>query len=238
MKKGDPVGYDVLAQEYYDDSHRTSRNFDETTASYFRESPVKPPSHGGILEAGSGRGRANEFLGWPSSRVIHLDSSRRMLRLDDRAECRARVQGDARQLPFADRFIDASCAFLYDAFNTPAFYDELSRVLKPGGIFVGTLPHPVWGEALRESMGICIDRAVFQVNDGSEVSVPSHLLYEPKLRSWMASCGFKAERIESVTLPKTVDRVSSDILISAEEVDVDPYNLPILQVIVAVYRGE
>ena len=76
-------GYDEIATEYYDTRHVTSRNFDNTTRVALAENPIAVPD-GLVLEIGSGRGRAIEFLHVDASCIVQLDNSEAMFALEGR----------------------------------------------------------------------------------------------------------------------------------------------------------
>src|SRR4051794_24652540 len=95
--------YDQIADEYYDAGHITSRNFDHTTIEALKTHPFQVPTDGLVLEVGAGRGRANEFLQVPLSRVIQLDSSEQMLHLPVREASLLTVSADACQIPLVSQ---------------------------------------------------------------------------------------------------------------------------------------
>src|SRR5579862_4644069 len=92
----EPVtAYSLLANEYYEDKHITSRNFDVATAVGVEH--LRGVQHTGlVLELGAGRGRVGEFLHIPPDRVVQTDGSRTMLELEPRESSLLRVHCDAR----------------------------------------------------------------------------------------------------------------------------------------------
>lgn len=104
-----------------------------------------------VLEVGCGAGQCSRWLEGQGARVTGFDLSVRQLqharRIDEqlgRAPLRL-VQADATALPFADGAFDIVCS----AFGAVPFVAdsarlmrEVSRVLRPGGLWAFSVPHP------------------------------------------------------------------------------------------------
>jgi SAM-dependent methyltransferase len=96
-----------------------------------------PPAR--VLDLGTGTGAGALWLGreFPEARVTGLDISEAMIeraRAKLSAELSGRVDfvvGDAERLPFADGSFD-----LVAQISVPVFFDEVARVLAPGGYVV------------------------------------------------------------------------------------------------------
>ena len=230
----DVTPYDALANEYYDDVHKTCRNFDATTVTALAGIRSNLPS-GKVLEVGAGRGRANEFLGIEPQRVVQLDNSVAMLRLEPREDSFLRVLNDAESLPFPDNEFDLVLGFLCDPFLGLNFLSEARRVLKPGGLLVATTPSEPWGKALRGDLGVDDMETRFVLRDGSNVKVPSALYPVAQLRSMLEAAGFKRKSIEinSYCLPKTAEPVSDDVIAPAKRLGISPHELSLLDLIEA-----
>lgn len=91
------------------------------------------------LDVGCGTGAAALFLSreFPQARVRGIDLSEEMIReavakvgLDPEGRIAFRV-GDASALPYPEQFFDLVCGL-----NMPPFFDQLVRVLRPGGFVV------------------------------------------------------------------------------------------------------
>lgn len=120
-----------------------------------------------ILDAGSASGAASRTLAarFRRSRVISLDSSLAMLRQAKRLRSRfgrlREVQGDARQLPFRTGSIDLVFANMLLPWidDGPAFFQDVARILRVGGLFVFSALGP---DSLREI------RDAWRAADGGE----------------------------------------------------------------------
>ncbi|MFB9376364.1 class I SAM-dependent methyltransferase [Kineococcus gynurae] len=104
-----------------------------------------------VLEIGAGSGQCARWLRTQGAEVLATDLSLGMLRegvlVDEAAGVRTpMLQCDARRLPFADATFDVVCTsygalpFVADA---GAVLAEVARVLRPGGRFAASVPHPV-----------------------------------------------------------------------------------------------
>ncbi|MFA6427482.1 MAG: class I SAM-dependent methyltransferase [Candidatus Magasanikbacteria bacterium] len=139
-------GYDLAAQNYdkkkaYLDSFEKDVLFDV----------LGDVSGKKILDVGAGTGRVSIELAKRGAHVVALDVSEKMLekikdsrlRLTTDGQARLKIKkivGDAESLPFEDESFDGVvAAFLIVHLKDPQrFFDEVYRVLKPGGFFVVT----------------------------------------------------------------------------------------------------
>lgn len=226
--------YDALANEYYDDVHKTCRNFDATTFAALAHLRSQL-STGKVLEVGAGRGRAHEFLNIEPERVVQLDNSSAMLGLEPREDSFLRVLSDAESLPFPDDEFDLLLGFLCDPFLGLNFLSEARRVLKPGGLLVATTPSETWGKALRGHLGVDDMETRFLLRDGSTVKVPSALYPAAQLTSMLETAGFSRESISisSHCLPTDAEPVSNDVSTPARRLGVLSHELPLVDLIEA-----
>lgn len=225
--------YDIIADEYYDPRHITSRNFDDATRVYLRENSLSVPGHGLALDLGSGRGRLNEYCGVEPMRIVHADISMKMLRLKERESALGRVLANALALPFRAGVFTIVAAFLFDPFNEMGLFGEVARVMNRGGIFIGTIPHYEWGLALRSGVGNSLHEAVFMLKNGGRM-VRSSILSAPKqLVDDLTGVGLKVLRNETLTLPNHVKHVSPDIELPAQVMRQSVYHVPVIQLVVA-----
>jgi SAM-dependent methyltransferase len=228
MNKGRNA-YDILAREYYTPFHKTSRNFDLASATFLRDWRTTLTDEL-IVELGAGRGRANEFLGVSPMLLIQLDSSESMLEIEPREECLIRILSDARSTPFLPSTFGTALAFLFDPFNEPMFYNEVFRILKVGGYFIGTLPSYEWGVPLRDSLGIARETTRFYTQQGELVSAASFLTTIEEIERRLREAGFVEIEIAEAMLPAEAIEVSPDIEAAAKEVSVSVFDLPLVQV--------
>lgn len=94
-----------------------------------------------ILDVGAGTGRLTVMLRDHRAEVVALDVSEKMLEeLHRKNKHIQTVVGDAESLPFPDNDFDiVTAAFLIVHLKNPTrFFDEVYRVLKPGGLFLVT----------------------------------------------------------------------------------------------------
>ena len=111
------------------------------------------------LDLGAGTGDLSaEFRRQGADRVFSLDVSAAMLVRAERKFGRDRIdwmQGDALQLPFPGQALDvvASAFVMRNLPDLVGSFEEMARVLKPGGRLVGLdITHPpdtAWGRVLR-----------------------------------------------------------------------------------------
>ncbi|MGA1839687.1 MAG: class I SAM-dependent methyltransferase [bacterium] len=226
-------GYDILANEYYDSSHKTCRNFDYTTKAAIEDLSIKKivPRSGMVLEVGCGRGRCSEFLGISASRIVQLDSSRKMLALEDREQSIMRIHADATAVPLFDQQFSAVIGFLVDSFIGLNFLKEVYRLLKPGGLLLATTPTPEWGHPLRVDLEFEVSFARFITKKEETVIVASTLNSDKKLNKMLQQCGFEGISVTSHCLPENAKTISPDIKKVADKKGISVYKLPIVHLI-------
>lgn len=226
-------GYDALASEYYDSFHRTCRNFDETTVNVLTDRPVTIPAEGLVLDVGCGRGCCVEFLGVDAQRIVQLDSSRKMLELQDREPCCLRIHADATDMPLLDGQFIAVVGFLIDPFIGLNLFSEVFRLLRGGGVFFASTPTLEWGLSLRNALAMDASSARFLTKHQETVIVPSTLIRAEKLDEMLTHTGFQDIQVTSHCLPRTANQISPDIQCVAEEREIEVYELPIIHLISA-----
>lgn len=227
--------YDLIAQEYYNERHITSRNFDLTTISAFKKMQIIIPDHGLVLEFGAGRGRANQFLNIKSNRIVQSDLSEKMLSIADREECLLKILCDATDTPFFDEQFSLSCAFLCDPYYSLEFLIEAYRITKTNGYFIATLPSSTWGNSLRDEINIRRNETKFLTDTKQEIFVPSFLATKEQILSDLHLAGFKEKYIDifSWKLPEEVTSISPHILLSAELQKMSPYSIDLIDIVIA-----
>jgi SAM-dependent methyltransferase len=242
VKRGMPRGehlpergssYDLIAAEYYEARHVTSRNFDAATAAFFRSRTCPFPSDGMVLEIGAGRGSVGGLCGLAHDRVIQTDVCLAMLMLRPREKSRWRLQCDARSLPFVDRGFAGVAALLFDPYNGFRAFAEISRVLRTDGVFLGTLPHHEWGTQLRAMRRQDASIAAFRTKSGETVELPSVLSTDEELIGALRAVSLEPCCLADLYLPPDVTAVSPDIADPAQELGISAYNLPIVKLVIA-----
>jgi len=227
------TSYDDIADEYYDNRHITSRNFEAATLAFFKKWKFPISKNGLVLDLGCGCGRTNYYCGIDNDRIVQCDISGKMLNLTPREKCKEKIHGDAMALKFPPHTFAGVVAFLFDPFNKPNVYREISRILSDGGIFIGTLPHYIWGKTLRKIRGYSINKARLVTKDGKIFESDSFLMDDKKIEDCLTQA--QLEHIESydLCLPISEEKISKDILDPAEAIGVSPHELPIVKLIIA-----
>ncbi|WP_242454778.1 class I SAM-dependent methyltransferase [Bailinhaonella thermotolerans] len=104
-----------------------------------------------VLEIGCGAGQCARWLVTQGARAVGVDLSYRQLQHSRRIDLDTGLRlpvaaADARALPFADESFDAVCS-AYGAIpfvaDSAAVMREAARVLRPGGLFVFSVTHPI-----------------------------------------------------------------------------------------------
>jgi SAM-dependent methyltransferase len=225
--------YDGIAREYYEERHITSRNFDVATLDYLEKRGCFIPSSGFVLDLGCGRGKASLYCKVDPNRLIQADISENMLLLQHREPARIRIRCNALSLPFQNMKFAAVVAFLYDPYNKEMLYREIFRILDHRGVFIGTLPNYEWGRMLRIKRGYDLKKARFVSRAGSMIDRDSILMSKEEIRNILSEKGFDQIEIESLKLPISQKKISPDIIDPAQELDISPYNLEIIELIIA-----
>lgn len=227
--------YDQIAGEYYDVFHKTCRNFDETTLSALEPLRARIPRDGLILDIGCGRGRCVEYLKVDPNRIVQLDNSLAMLELSAREDCLIRVLHDAERLPFLDMAFACVASFLCDTFFGLNFLSEAFRVLRPGGVFLATIPSFEWGMALRRELSIDSCETRFKTIAGGEIRVPSILVSTDLLVAMLEKVGFDGSQIEvqKHRLPEGTHPISEDVMTVAHRLKCAVQDLDLIYLIIA-----
>ena len=183
-------GYDIIANEYYDVGHVTSRNFDHTTTAALTHDPF-PCDAGLMLELGAGRGRATEFLGVDKTRLIQLDSSEAMFALPNREPCGLKILSDACRIPLVSQQFAFVVGFLVDPFMGLDCLGEAFRMLKDGGRLLLTAPTKRWGDALRSKLKIDPMTTRFKILGTEQtVELPSVLHTPDRIREMLETVSY------------------------------------------------
>jgi SAM-dependent methyltransferase len=198
MGTGRIVRYDAVAAEYYDENrHPTSANFREASARVLESWLDQIPRANGLsCEVGAGDSLWAELLvrrGESLRDFIVTDASFSMLRHSEKweAEGLRSIVSRAEELPLCDGSLNLLISSLGDPYNEPAFWREVSRVLRPGSRCLYTTPSYEWAMAFREGKPLDeIMAAEFELSDGRIVLV----------RSWIYSISEQVRLIEAYDL--------------------------------------
>ncbi|KGM14468.1 class I SAM-dependent methyltransferase [Cellulomonas bogoriensis] len=118
-----------------------------------------------VLEVGAGAAQCSRWLRAAGAHPVASDVAWRMLTaFDGDGDGVARVQADARALPFAaDSFDTAFTAFGAIPFVPDAarVHQEVARVLRPGGTWVFAVTHPIRWAMPDDPEGLEITRSYF-----------------------------------------------------------------------------
>lgn len=131
--------WDAVAETY-----ARSRSVDGEDAALLDELLDALPSAPHVLDLGCGDGRRTAANLLPGATVTGLDFSRRQLELAAEAvPAMAGVQADMTAIPFDAGTFDAAVAYhaIFHVPRTqhPVVYEELARVLRPGGLLLTTV---------------------------------------------------------------------------------------------------
>ena len=138
------AGYDGMAATY-DDRRTSDPEENEGLVALAESLPERPR----LLDLGcGGAGGALQYL--PDERAVGLDFSTEQLRLARQRTGAALVTGEMTSLPFAADSFDAVTAF-YSVIHLPIAehgdcYEEVARVLQPGGEFLFSMADDWAGE--------------------------------------------------------------------------------------------
>jgi len=226
--------YDLLADEYYDTDHLTTRNFDDSTARYLARVRLMTSKYlkGTVVDVGSGRGQlAHYFPGHTSAYRYEVDLSRKMLDLPRQSAIDGRIHASAFEVPLRDSIADLVTAFLFDPFNVAPIEKEMRRITRPDGLFIGTLPSIEWALPVRTAAGLAIDRTQFCLRDGTVVEAPSFVSSHSELRDRFATVGFSDVAVFDIAPSMSGRPLSRHVLHAASVRGVEPDRLGLVTVV-------
>lgn len=149
-----------------------------------------------VLDLASGTGDLCVDLARAGHRPISIDLSLGMLKADHSGA--PRVQGDILRLPIPDASVDGvTCGFaLRNLVDLPPFFEELARVVRPGGrialLDVGVPRNPI----VRFGHGIYFGKIVPKV--GAWLSDPAAYRYLPKSVAYLPPTDQMVEALRQV----------------------------------------
>lgn len=173
--------YRMLADEYYDAvRHPTCANFRDASEQLIGSWLGGMLGTEPVCEVGCGMSIiAGMYWGMnlPLKNLYLTDSTSRMLAYSDkwRSAGAHLLLADATELPFTSNSIAICIASLGDPYNRPAFWDELARIMTPGGYAVFTTPSFEWAREYRlsDQDGSTEDTAEFRLANGKTILAAS-----------------------------------------------------------------
>ena len=212
--------YDVVAAEYYDAQlHPTCANFRSASSCLIERFLQRVPTDGRrVVEFGAGRSVVAEILlrqcvGLETLTLI--DQSVAMLEYSRRFEefGAKLIVSAAEQLPLEAGSVDVGVACLGDPYNASAFWSEVFRVLRPGGLMYYTTPSYEWSSAFRvgsDDMYV----AEFRLRDSSIAYMPSIVVGRESQTAMIESSRLKIAEYNAVRLDELNDiNISPKLLI-------------------------
>ena len=213
-------GYNAFAADYYSDAHVTTRNFDYATMAFLSRFDLfgQDATAATVVDFGAGKGRAHEYISSiRSSYIVEIDSSIEMLRLDRTERIDAKICADASITPIRNNFADLSLSFLFDPFNTKDFMNEVRRITKDGGKFLGTLPSSNFATSARNAAGIDESSTVFTDEAGRRHMVRSYVPPEAETKQRLHESGFEFVSVYSLPCAAFGPEPSAHIIRAAAE---------------------
>jgi SAM-dependent methyltransferase len=216
------ASYDLVAKEYYDPArHPTCANFREASGIIFHQWLSQLSDEGRICEVGAGKSLMAEILAEETKslkRLTLVDESESMLHYSGSLkDAGARlVVASALRLPLDPESFDVVASCLGDPYNCTAFWAEVRRVLKPNGICLFTTPSWEWATAFRDSTdSSSMHNSVFELSDGSRISLPSHIYSEHDQVRLIESVGLTVSDVAHVPLRDLAEQNLSPKLLTS-----------------------
>ncbi len=230
--------YDVLASEYYvSERHPTCANFGAIHDAIIDSLRPLVSGDGTYLEVGCGTGKLDRLRSGDGTVLTDLSGSMLQLarrRTSDGIRCE---RMDAFSPHFRDGSVRGAFAFLGDAYNHPVFFHRVHQMLVNGGHLVFTIPSHTWATALRSKLQIPLAETIFLHRSGKSVSAPSITRSVEDQAVLLTDVGFRLLSAETFTLeaaPKVMP--SHHVVMAAEQLEVDPMRVPLLDVFIATRR--
>jgi ubiquinone/menaquinone biosynthesis C-methylase UbiE len=216
------ASYDLVAKEYYDsERHPTCANFREASRLIFRQWLRLGSDEGCICEVGAGKSLVAEILAEKLGNVgllTLIDESESMLNYSENLrDSGARlVVASALRLPLDPESFDVVASSLGDPYNNAAFWTEVRRILKPNGICLFTTPSWEWATTFRESTDpSSMHNSVFELSDGSQISLPSHIYSEDDQARLIESVGLMVSDVVRVPIRDLAEQNQSPKLVKS-----------------------
>jgi SAM-dependent methyltransferase len=210
------ASYESVASEYYDATrHPTCANFREASQLLLRRWLTTWPVRGSVCEIGAGSSLMAEIMSATNHSLESLtliDESPSMLHYSQKwAQAGANLDfGSAMSLPYRDKSFDFVASFLGDPYNTVTFWQEVRRIARPGAVCLFTTPSWDWAESFRESNDKeALQTSVFELADGTRLSLPSNIYREPEQVRLIESAGLSVADVSFAQIQDLDGRVLS-----------------------------
>lgn len=196
--------YDEIAEEYYDsERHPTCASLRELSLTFLTPKILQLQGvEQSLVEVGTGCSLlAPNWLarGGLASNLMLIDSSPAMLAHSTEwilKGVKSEV-ADASSIPVPDASVDVLVSSLGDPYNTAAFWLEVARVLRRGGIALFTTPSSEWASSFRPPNEI--ESAEFVRRDGAILMLPSHVPSEAAQLQMFSNAGLTLREVQSLT---------------------------------------
>lgn len=225
--------WDKIANDYYNDEHKTCRIFDaiiDYNLPYFFK---KLPNNGVILDLGGGKGRIYNLLKSLNYRYITIDISYNMMQnggiISQNIE---RLQSTVLHLPFKEQEIDIIFSLLGDSYILPSTFELVYKALRKKGVFIFALPTKIWALTLRSILGISENKTIFHNSDSEPIIVPSYVYSCDQIENYLRTFKFNEIEINQFTVKDIINirEISKHILLPSEYLKTPPEDLPIITI--------
>jgi SAM-dependent methyltransferase len=199
--------YEEIANEYYDaHRHPTCANFRQASRSILKRWLVHDRRLANrIWDVGAGASLVAELLVERRASVdglAILDCSPAMLRHSEpwAASGAELFVASVTEMPTGDASSSLVVSSLGDAYNEPALWIEIARVLAPKGTCVYTTPSHDWATRFRADAPDGGITAEFELADGRSIRVPSLVYPRDEQTQMIEAAGLYVEDIGDVPL--------------------------------------
>jgi SAM-dependent methyltransferase len=197
------ASYDALADEYYDPvAHPTCYNLNRLSRLFISRNILEPWDGRETIDVGAGDSCVAAVLharGYSLNGLLVTDVSERMLRHSRSWAQRGATLAicDARDFSRCAGVVSLLVASLGDPYNTPDFWSEAHRGVRPGGRVLFTMPSYEWSARFRGTKeGSQI--AEFVLRNGQRVDVASYVMPLHEQVRLMQGAGFMISSFDSL----------------------------------------
>lgn len=233
------VQYDLIANEYYHESHKTCRLFDILNDEALKRWSIeidKKSNYHNVMEIGCGLSKISEKIFRENVTLHFTDISLNMLKnsINKHGMDRNYFISSSFEMPIQNRKFDLLFSFLTDPYNCLDFYKEAHRILRWEGILFGTIPSYEWSKCIRANY---INRHVakFRLKNDYEIEIPSIIDKANNIEKKLRLAGFENVKIDNIYIPKSIASEKIPLKLR-NKIDNDLFELPILYSYLAVKK--